>query len=559
MRAQNLVFQLFQLGGNVALTIGQGLLAGIVVGNHVFVAVADLDVIAKHMVEADFQLGNTGFLPQAGFQLSQNPLGVLPDGPQFIHFVVVARSNDAAILEGGGGFRVDGRINAGLDVLQGVHFSGQSFQLLAAAVPCQLFQLGQTVKGLGHRVDFLGGGGAIHRPGHQALNIGDIAQGLGQLTPGHGLFHQALHRVEAVVDDGAGYQRLFQPAAQQALAHGGGSLIQNPQQGPPLLPAPHGLGELQIGAGHVGQVHVLGLGVADHRLEAADALNLGVVQVLQQSAHGVFHQAVGADLSGVGPVPAKLFGQGGLDEAGSVPLILHQFHRAVEIFFDVVGDFPIGENALVHQHLTGMIAAQLRNDRQPQLVAGQLSDVGCAGGDIRKADARLLPFQVEAGDVVVAVILQHAALDDSARRHHADDIPLDQALGGGRVLHLFADGHLIALGNQPGHIGLIAVEGHAAHGGTLLLAALLAGKGQIQLPGSRDGVVVEHLIEIADAIKEDLILMLFFDIQILFHHGRQIRHGIPLLSPDASRIPPSGLFPVTIETRKRGSADAQPR
>ena len=225
------------------------------------------------------------------------------------------------------------------------------------------------------------------------------------------------------------------------------------------------------------------------------------MQVLQQAAHGKAHQPVGADLGGGGPVPAKLVGQNGIDQAGGVLLVLHQLHGAAHVLFDVVGDIPAGEDPCIDKGFAGMVAAQLGNDGHPDLGVFQLGDVGGAGGDIRKADPRLVPLQKEAGDVVVAVVLQHTALDDGAGSHHPDDVPLDQALGGGRVFHLLADGHLVPFGDQPGHIGLIAVEGHPAHGGPLFQAALLAGEGEVQLPGGCDGIVEKHLIKIADAVK----------------------------------------------------------
>ena len=341
---------------------------------------------------------------------------------------------------------------------------------------------------------------------------------------------QAFHRVEAVVDDLAGDQGLFQPAAQQPLAHGGGGLVQHPEQGAPLFPPAHGLGQLQVGPGDGRQVHILGLGVADDRFESADPLDLGVVEVLQQAPHRIADQPLGADLGGAGPVAAELPRQGGVDQAGGVPLVLHQLHSAVHVLFDVVGHLPAGQGAGVEQHLAGAVTAQLGDDSQADLGVFQFGDMGRAGGDIGKADPGLLPFQVEAGDVVVAVVLEHAALDDGAGGDHTDDLPLDQALGQGGVLGLLADGHLVPLGDQPGHVGLVAVERHAAHGRPLFLAALLAGQGQVQFTGGRNGVVVEHLVKIADAVKEDLILVLLFDLQVLFHHGRQVRHSIPLLS-----------------------------
>ena len=441
------------------------------------------------------------------------------------------RVEGAAVLEGGGGVGVDGGADAGLEVVQRVDAGGKLGQLGAAAAFGQPFQLRQPVEGLSHGVDLLGGGRAVDSgAGHQPLDVGDVAQRFGQLAPGDRLFDQAFHRVEPVVDDPARNKGLFQPAAQQPLAHGGRGAVQHPEQGAPLFPPAQGLGQFKVGAGDRRQVHILRLSVPNDRLEPADPLDLGVVEVLQQAAHRIADQPLCPDLGALGPVTAELPGQNGLDQAGGVFFVLHQLDGAVHVLFDVVGHLPAAQGAGVEQHLAGMVAAELGDDGQADLGPCQLGDVGGAGRDVGKADPRFLPFQVETGDIVVPVVLEHTALDDGAGGDHPHDLPFDQPLGQGGVLGLLADSHLVPLGDQAGHIGLVAVEGHAAHGGALLLAALLAGQGQVQFPGGRDGVVVEHLVKIADAVKEDLVFMLLFDLQVLFHHGRQVRHGIPLLS-----------------------------
>ena len=183
-----------------------------------------------------------------------------------------------------------------------------------------------------------------------------------------------------------------------------------------------------------------------------------------------------------GPVPAELVLQRDGHKARGVALFLHQLHRAGHVLLDIAGQLPAVQHPGVHQHLAGMVAAEFRDHRRHDLFPLQLGDMSRAGGNIRKAETGGVPFQEDAGDVVVLVILQHAALDDGARGDHTDDVPLDQPLGLGRVLHLLADGHLVALGDEAGRISLVAVEGHTAHGCPLLQSALLARQGQVQFP-----------------------------------------------------------------------------
>ena len=266
MRTKDLAFQLLQLLCDVTLAGGEGLLADVGLRHKVLVGVAHLDEVAEHMVIADLQLGDASLLPQAGFQLRQNTLGVIADGAQLVHLGVVALGNNAAILEGGGGIRVYCGVNARLDILQRVDTCGQLGKLRAAAALSLLAQAGQAVAGLGKGVDFLRCGRTVHRAGHQALHVRDVVQFFGQVAAHHSLAHQRLHSVQAVVDELAGNKRLLDPAAQHPLAHGGAGLIQHPQQGAALFAAAQGLGQLKVCAGDRRKPHELGFVVSNDGL-----------------------------------------------------------------------------------------------------------------------------------------------------------------------------------------------------------------------------------------------------------------------------------------------------
>ena len=442
---------------------------------------------------------------------------------------MVAFGNDTAILEGRGRFRVHRRINTGLDVLQRIDLYCQFSKLRAAAGLSQPAQAGQPVAGLGQRIDFLGCGRAVNRAGHQAFHIRNVTQLFGQVAAGHGLLDKALHSVQAVVDECTGNKRLLDPAAQHTLAHGCTGLIQHPEQRAPLFAAAQRLGQLQIGAGHGRKTHELSLIIGYDRFQTFHALDLGIVQIFQQCRHGKAHKAVRCNAGDLRPVAAKLVFQRCRHKARCIALLFDQLHRTSHILFDVRRHLAAVQQTRIHQHFAGMVAAQLRNDRRGDFICIQLCDMGRAGRDIRKAQTCFLSFEEDTGNVVIAVILQHTALNDRAGCDHADDVPLNKALGLGRVFHLLTDGYFVALGDQPRHIALVAVEGHAAHGCSLFHAALLAGQGQVQFLGCRQGIVKEHLIKIADAVKQNFVLMLFFDLKILLHHGRQLCHGLPSL------------------------------
>ena len=453
------------------------------------------------MIVADLQLGDAGLLPQARFQLGEDALSVVPDGAQLVHLGVITLGDDAAVLEGGGRFRVDGSEDGRLHIVQQVDLSCKRSQLRAAAALGLRPQFRQALTGLGHRVDLLGGGGAIDRAGHQALEVGDVVELFNQIAPLHGLVHKAFHRVEAAVDSGAGNERLLDPAAEHPLAHGGAGLVQHPEQRSPLFAAPQRLGELEVGPGDLRQPHELGFIIRDDRFQALDAFNLRIMEIFQQRGHCKADKAVFCDTGLCGPVAAKLVLEGDGHEARSVPLLFHQLDGAVHILFDVGSDFPAVQQARIHQHLAGVVAAEFRNDRRGDLLPLELCDMGRAGGNVREAEACCAAFQENTRNVVVFVILKHTALNDGAGRDHADDVALDEALGLCRVFHLLTDGDLIALRDEAGHIALVAVERYAAHGCALFKAALLAREGQIQLPRSCERIVEEHLVEVTDAVE----------------------------------------------------------
>ena len=453
------------------------------------------------MIVADFQLGDAGLLPQARFQLGEDALGVVPDGAQLIHLGVVAFGDDAAVLEGGGRFRVDGGEDGRLHIVQQVDLSRKRSQLRAAAALGLRPQFRQALTGLGHRVDLLGGGGTVDRAGHQALEVGDVVELFDQIAPLHGLVHKAFHRVEAAVDGGAGNERLLDPAAEHPLAHGGAGLVQHPEQRSPLFAAPQRLGELEVGPGDLRQPHELGFIIRDDRFQALDAFNLRIMEIFQQRGHCKADKAVFCDTGLCGPVAAKLVLEGDGHEARGVPLLFHQLDGAVHILFDVGSDLPAVQQARIHQHLAGVVAAEFRNDRRGDLLPLELCDMGRAGGNVREAETCRAAFQENTRNIVVFVILKHTALNDGSRRDHADDVALDEALGLCRVFHLLTDGDLIALRDEAGHIALVAVERYAAHGCALFKAALLAREGQIQLPRSCERIVEEHLVEVTDAVE----------------------------------------------------------
>ena len=99
---KNFIFQLFEFGRYVAFSRGKRLLADKTVRYTSHIAAAYLDIIAKDLVETDFQLGNPGFFLEFGFHLRQVASAAVHDIPQFIYLGIIPFADCAAILEIGG-------------------------------------------------------------------------------------------------------------------------------------------------------------------------------------------------------------------------------------------------------------------------------------------------------------------------------------------------------------------------------------------------------------------------------------------------------------------------
>ena len=202
------------------------------------------------------------------------------------------------------------------------------------------------------------------------------------------------------------------------------------------------------------------------------------------------------------------------------------------------GGFRTGP--VVKHRLGRREAAQLVDGVLHPVLPGKGGEVGPAGGDVAKGNPGGPGVGVDGAEEVARLFLKAGRVGDGARGDHPDDVPLHKALGLGRVLQLFADGHLIALGNKPGDIALAGVVGNAAHGdlffcGLGVLALVPAGEGQVQLLGGKLRVLGEHLVKIAQAEKQNGVRVLLLNLQVLLHHGGQLRHGTPRFS--LSRIP----------------------
>ena len=67
------------------------------------------------------------------------------------------------------------------------------------------------------------------------------------------------------------------------------------------------------------------------------------------------------------------------------------------------------------------------------------------------------------------------------------------------VFHLFANGDFVAGSDDSGDVIVGGVPGHPAHGDLVRRTFAAGGQNEIKRPGCEPGIIIKHLIEIAEA------------------------------------------------------------
>ena len=126
--------------------------------------------------------------------------------------------------------------------------------------------------------------------------------------------------------------------------------------------------------------------------------------------------------------------------------------------------------------------------------------------------------------VVVGGATDQLFLDHGAGRNDPHDLALHDAFSRARVLHLLADRDLEAAAHQALEVGLQGVVGHAGEGHAQVLAHRLRGQRDLELLSYQLSVVVEGLVEIAEAEEDDGVGEAALDLQVLAA-DRRLRHS----------------------------------
>ena len=501
------------------LRVGERLPADVIGGHAGAVRVGNFNVVAEDLVVADFEAGNAGSLALAALQPRDVGARVLRRPPRLVHLRRVALADDPALPQLA--LRI---VNDGLP--RALHDGVARPQ--AIRQPCE--------RGARVRRHFAQGGNALQRaaqPGefprqrdarpdalHRPLDVRHLREfGANALTARVRLA-QPRRRVEPPLNRPQIKQRLPKPAAEHPRPHRRLRKVERAQQRLVFRAPSPALEEFQVPPRLRIQRHI---SVRRIRPEPRQLRQHGLMrlpQVVEHDRRRRRRQVEPLAAVGVERPRAEVIENAPPRRVRREPRVgrpRHAPRRRVRVNARSV---RLRENDLRRRK-----AREFLRDRSRR----QLRDGELPGGDVRERDARLRAARRDGREVVVRARLQHPRLDHRAGRHHPRDLPPDDALAVG-LRDLLRDGDAMPLADEFRQIAVERVIGNARERNDLALPHIALRQHDLQVAGGEAGVLVEHLVEVAEAVEEQRVGMTRLDLQVLLancacHEGDSITAG----------------------------------
>ena len=457
---------------------------------------------------------DAGRLDVIGLHPGDDAAAFVPQGPGVVEFGVVAACDVAAVAgeewrlgDEGAGEEVDEGVVAG-EGLGGVHEERRGVGQ----------ELGDAARLFEARADrgHVAGAVAVQREaGEGAVDVGDASQRLAKLVAEGGGFEEVveggLSRVDGGKVEGRGREAAFEEAG---AASGDGAVDGGEERA--FAAAGQGLGQFQVAAGCGVDLHRAAEGFFHGRAEERHPAALGQVEVVDEGAHrgdfGTVEGAEGVEGGDVEEVAEAFLGVGGVEAAAA---------EGGDGEAGVEGGGDLGFAGFGEEKLAGGDAGEVG----AKAGEGGRHHPELAGGDVGPGEGGLVADLGEGGEEVVAAGFEERVLGQRAGGDKADDVAFDDRLGAallrlGRVFQLFGDGDAEALADQGEKVTLGRVDRDAAHGDGFAQVEAPFGEGDVEGRRRRDGVVEEHLVEVAHPVEKKGAGVLGLDLQILRHHRR---------------------------------------
>ena len=315
-----------------------------------------------------------------------------------------------------------------------------------------------------------------------------------------------------------GAQRIAEPAAQEAAAHGGPKPREDRDQRAGHLAVAQRALDLQVPKARGVDDHGVVAAFATRRGEVPEAVAaagvLGLLEVAQ-------HRPGGAD-EGLAVIEPEA-GQGGHAE-----MLAETAQRLVETERPgrpggdgAAGGLAHGVDERGRGGVVALGVEQLRGPRPHHLVdeppRGHVADGERSGRDLDQGQGSVAVGAERQGrDVIGPALLEQRLVDERAGGQHPGHGAIDDAGGLAWILDLVTDRHAMARLDHPAQVGLDGVVGDPRHGDAL--GAL--GERDPQDAVGEHRVVVEHLVEVAHPEKKHAIRVAGLEPGVLPHGGR---------------------------------------
>ncbi len=505
---QHLVLERLQFLGDVSFGTFQRLPPCIVRRRLVGLALADLDVVAVHAVVADLQRRDAGGGLFARFEIDQELIGVGRQRAQFIQLGIEAGADHAAVAQ------QCGRLFE--------HGSGEVLRRFGDAR--RVGRAGRASSGLSQPASASRSAGAAARPsrkrrqiarprraqGHareDAFEVADAAQHFAQVLKA-ALFDQAFDRLIAPTQHIAIAQRTVQPATQRARAHWRDCAIEHAEQG-------------VFGASARMRVE---FEIAPRRRVERDRF----VRILDRQP-GQMRQRRLSAFPRRNPADSPRQRSPAACSRSHIPT-----GRARR---------RISSTDAARFRASKCHGARLRRPGRPATNCGHAtssltrvsagasrasSEASCSASATspsrKRPPARSIharPYPILAGgdreQQIVAAFLEQRLVGHRPRRDDTHHPALDQTLRQRRIADLFADRHRLAEFHEFGQITFDRVIRHAGHRNRRASRCTALGQRDIEQARGLARIVVEQLVEIAHAEKQQRLRMLGLGAQVLAH------------------------------------------
>ena len=168
---------------------------------------------------------------------------------------------------------------------------------------------------------------------------------------------------------------------------------------------------------------------------------------------------------------------------------------------------PLGNHDLA-RHVPGECSLEIarRGCLQHEFSCGEVQ--GCQSYGVSR---------LECHEEVVTATVEPVLSKHGAGGKSLDHLPSDHSLGELGIFYLFANGHPVAEFNQSTQVLAGSLDRHPSQGDFACASIVAACESEAQVARGDLGVVLEHLVKVAHAEKQDRVLVLGFDLAILLH------------------------------------------